>query len=426
MSQVKSRLTKELKETFPDGFLWGASVSSHQVEGDTYNQWTRWELETAKDSAKLAPSRWSKLPIWNQVAREAINPDNYISGHGDKHYKLYKQDFEIAKRLGLNSFRFNLEWSRIEPEEGTYSLEALQHYKRYIKAAIEAGLTPIVGLWHWTNPVWFENKGGFTKKANLKYWRLFVEKVADELDWSEVRYASTINEANSYSLASYFTGEFPPGRRNILAAALVYWNLSLAHRVGYSTLTKRHPHLSVGVVHQIVNFKPKNSSKYLDRLMSKLSGQVINWWFLRRCHDFDFIGLNYYRTEYVKWFKTEGINPQEPVNDLGWYMNPAGLEEVIEEVWRRFNRPIIITENGVADLEDKHRLWWLTESMHAISNASRHGVDVRGYHHWSLLDNFEWQYGWFPKFGLVAVDRQSYKRNVKKSAKAWANWLLHG
>lgn len=426
LDNSKLQLTPELRKKFPDDFLWGASVSPHQVEGGTYNQWTKWELETAKESAREAEVKWSKiLPAWEDVKSQATNPDNYISGHADKHYKLFEHDFKLAKSLGLNTFRFSLEWSRIEPEEGVYNIEALRHYKRYISALIEAGLTPIVGLWHWTHPVWFEEKGGFSNKTNLTHWRKYVEKVADELDWSEIKFVNSLNEANMYAIESHFLKEFPPANGGLFKTLITYKNLALAHRIAYRTMTRRHAHLSVGIVHQMVDYRPKNESKLFDKLLSWMLNQFVNWWFLKRCRNFDFVGLNYYRTEYIKWFKINGQNPSSPVNDLGWYMEPESISKVLVETWNRFKKPIIITENGVADMHDKYRLWWLTETMHAIDSARRSGVELLGYCHWSLLDNFEWQFGWFPKFGLVAVDRQSSQRRVKHSARIWSNWLLH-
>lgn len=426
MSEVKSRLTPELRKAFPEDFMWGASVSTHQVEGDNYNQWARWELETAKESAQTAKERLSRLPVWEEIEAQASDPDNYISAHADRHYNHYEVDFMLARSLGLNTFRFNIEWSRIEPEEGAFNLDAIKHYKKYIKDCIDLGLTPIVGLWHWTNPIWFEDKGAFTKSGNLKYWRRFVEKVADELDWSKVRYVDSLNEANVYAGASYLTGEFPPGKKNKPLTLLVYMNLYKAHRIAYSVLSRRHQHLLIGVVHHISNFEPKERDSRAQRMASKFANWSFNWFFLNRCKYLDFIGVNYYRTEYLTGFSMKSKNPEVPVNDLGWYMKPDGIEKVLVETWRRFKKPLIVTENGVADMHDQYRLWWITETIHGISAAMRKGVEVRGYCHWSLLDNFEWQHGWFPKFGLVSVDRNNQNRTVKKSAKTWSSWLLHG
>ena len=137
------------------------------------------------------------------------------------------------------------------------------------------------------------------------------------------------------------------------------------------------------------------------------------------------MGFNYYFADYRTGRKINfDINHEKPVNDLGWHMEPAGVAEVIKDIAKRYpGKPIIITENGVADMHDQYREWWLAETMTALAECINSGANVQGYLHWSLLDNFEWAYGWFPKFGLIAVDRKTMKRTVKKSAKVWAQWL---
>jgi beta-glucosidase len=148
-----------------------------------------------------------------------------------------------------------------------------------------------------------------------------------------------------------------------------------------------------------------------------------NWWFLNRINKYqDFVGFNYYFTDYYKGLKSS--NPSVPKNDLGWYMEPEGIYPLLLKVWRHYKKPIFITENGVADINDEHRRWWLEQTMVAMKRAISEGVDLRGYMHWSLLDNFEWAYGWWPKFGLVAVDRKNnMKRSVRSSALWWSEWL---
>ena len=425
MSNVRLRLTAALRQQFPDEFLWGASVSAHQVEGGTYNQWTKWELETAKQSALKARDRWYWLPIWDDVRAEATDPANYVSGDGVQHYRQYREDFRILKALGLNSFRFNIEWSRIEPEEGTFNLPAIQHYKAYIAALKQEGIEPLVGIWHWTVPVWFEERGGFRKKTNLVYWRRFIEKIADELDWSGIRYVTTLNEVNTYVGMTHIVGDFPPQTKSLLTAARVYQVLLAAHKVAYKTLKARHAHLEVGLVHQINKVVPKDPGKFLDKLNSWLYWYNSSGWFMARVkRHIDFVGLNYYFVDYRSGKDTViSSNPKEPLNDLGWYMEPSGIEHALKDAYRRYKKPIIVAENGVADKHDRFRGWWITETMHALAEAKRSGVDLKGYFHWSLLDNFEWQYGWFPKFGLVQVDRSTMKRKVKPSAKMWASWL---
>ena len=145
----KQKLTEE--NVFPADFMWGASTASHQLEGGTYNQWSVWELENAKRQAKNAHKNVGWTPKWEDIKKQAEDPENYVSGDGVKHYELYKEDFKLLKKLNLNSFRFGVEWSRIEPEEGQWNEEALQHYRDYIEALLAQGTEPVLNLWHWEN-----------------------------------------------------------------------------------------------------------------------------------------------------------------------------------------------------------------------------------------------------------------------------------
>jgi beta-glucosidase len=144
-----------------------------------------------------------------------------------------------------------------------------------------------------------------------------------------------------------------------------------------------------------------------------------NWWFLNRIRkQQDFIGFNYYFTDYYQNFKK--VSPKAPVSDLGWYMEPEGLHPLLSRVWAHYKKPIIITENGLADSNDENRQWWIEETIVAMERALSEGIDLRGYFHWSLLDNFEWKYGWWPEFGLVKVNRRDMSRTVRPSAKWYA------
>ncbi len=428
MARLQARLTKTLRMTFPDTFLWGVSISAHQVEGNTYNQWTRWELDHAAENASNAEQRWSDIPVWDDVRAEARDPDNYITGQALRHRKNFATDFKYAKALGLNTWRFSIEWSRIEPREGTFNVEALQYYKRYIKQLRAAGLTPIVTLHHFTNPVWFEDYGGFGHKSNLRYWQRFVNKLADELEWGAIDYVCTINEPNTYSSMSYLLGEFPHDKKSKLKFLRNYKNMVTAHKIAYKILKLRHPHLRVGYAHQFAKIAPKDPKKLGDRINAKITAYIWQWWFLSRVNrHIDFVGVNYYLAEYRSKLTQmyPSTNPVRPVSDIGWYMEPEGIEQVLREIGDRTKLPIIITENGLADCEDKDRLWWIAETMQAISAARRSGVDIRGYCHWTFVDNFEWQFGWFPKFGLLSADREKGTYKVRKSAKTWSNWLHH-
>ncbi|HSX46727.1 MAG TPA: glycoside hydrolase family 1 protein, partial [Patescibacteria group bacterium] len=408
---------------FPKHFFWGGSTASHQVEGNNYNQWTVWELAHAKEYAHTAHQRLSWLPHWDEIKAEAEEPENYVSGRGVEHLTRYREDFDLAKSLNLNAFRFGIEWSRIEPEEGQWNQAAIDHYKTYIAELRARHMEPFLNIWHWTMPVWFTDKGGFKNAANTKYFLRFVEKVAEEL-LEDVTYVITLNEPNVYASFGYGTGEWPPGEKNWLTFVHVYWNLVHAHKRAYKLLKTSKPSLQVGIAQQLANIQAKRPHNVFDETSTKWMRYFWNWWFLKRIRrQQDFVGFNYYFTDYYTGVLNR-LNPKVPLNDLGWYMEPEGLYPLLVRTWARFKKPIFVTENGVADVHDQYRRWWLEETIVAMERAISEGVDLRGYFHWSLLDNFEWAYGWWPRFGLVEVDRENgMKRKVRPSAKWFANRL---
>lgn len=415
---------------FPKHFLWGASTSSHQTEGGTLNQWTVWELAHAAELAKHAQKRLASpiyhhvadLPIWQEIKREAADPNNYVSGHGIDHYRRYKEDFDLIKDLNLNAFRFSVEWSRIEPVEGEWDQKAIDHYHDYIAELKRRGIIPMMNLWHWSMPVWFTDKGGLKKRRNLKYFYRFVQKIADEYG-ADLKYIVTLNEPNVYTTLSYLTGEWPPQEKSLVSFIRVYWNLTRVHRRSYRILKYRHPHLQVGIAAQLANIASKRPHNLFDVIQTEWMRYFWNWWFIRRMRrEQDFVGFNYYFTDYYRFGKFDGpADPPLPYSDLGWYMEPEGLYPLLLRVWDHYKKPIIITENGLADRHDNYRQWWLEQTILAMEKALGEGVDLQGYFHWSLLDNFEWSTGWWPKFGLIAVDREhGMKRTVRPSAKWFA------
>lgn len=413
-------MQQKQKSYFPKDFFWGASTASHQVEGGNHNQWTVWELENASDLAQTAHRRLSWLPGWEEIKGRAEDPENYVSGRGVDHYRLYKEDFRIAKSLNLNAFRFGIEWSRIEPEEGKWDEEAIRYYKNYIAELRGMGIEPFLNLWHWTIPVWFANKGGFKHKKNLAYFERFVQKVADELI-EDVIYIITLNEPNVYTSFGYLSGEWTPQEKSPLSFLRVYWNLTRAHRKAYKILKAKKPVLQIGIAAQLANMQAKRPHNFIDGASTKVMRYAWNWWFLQRIKKHqDFVGFNYYFTDYFRGLSKKD-NPSTPLNDLGWYMEPEGLYPLLIRIWARFKKPIFVTENGLADADDRYRRWWIEETMVAMEKAISEGVELKGYFHWSLLDNFEWKYGWWPKFGLVEVDRvNGMKRTVRPSAKWFA------
>ncbi len=407
------------KNVFPKDFFWGASTASHQVEGGTVNQWSVWELAHANELAKTAEERLSYLEDWDDIKKDATQPDNYVSGRGVDHYHRYSEDFDIAKKLHLNAFRFGIEWARVEPEEGKWDEKELAHYKEYITQLHQKGLEPFLNVWHWTMPTWFTERGGFRYRRNLKYWKRFVTKLAQSFG-QDITYVLTLNEPNVYATFSHLTGEWVPQEKSPWALFLVSRNLVTAHKQAYKIFKTANPRLQIGIAQQLANIQPRRPQNILDVVSTKWMRYVWNWSFLNRLkrHQ-DFVGFNYYFSDYYRLFKRD--NPKAPLSDLGWYMEPEGLYPLLVRVWAHYKKPIIVTENGVADRKDQYRQWWLEETVIAMERALSDGVDIRGYFHWSLLDNFEWKYGWWPKFGLVEVDRkQGMKRTIRPSARWYA------
>jgi beta-glucosidase len=408
----------ENDKIFPKSFFWGGSTAEHQVSGGN-NQWSVWEQAHARELAQTAHQRLGNIPSWNKVKERAENPDNYLSGRGVEHATRYKTDFDIIKKLNMNSFRFSIEWSRIEPKEGKWDEAALEDYRQYIRELRSRRIEPFANLWHWTMPTWFTEKGGFARRRNVKYFVRFVQKVAEDLS-EDLSYVITLNEPNVYTTFGYTIGEWPPQEKNIVHAAKVYFNLVRAHKKAYKILKKQKPMLQVGLAMQLANIQAKRPHNLFDSLSTKIMRYYWNWWFLNRCKKHqDFIGVNYYFSDYYTglfWRR----NPKVPVSDQGWFMEPEGLYPLLLRTWAHYKKPLYVTENGVADETDEYRRWWIEETLVAMEKAISEGVDLRGYFHWSLLDNFEWKYGWWPKFGLVAVDR---KHGMKRSIRPSARWF---
>lgn len=410
-------------DLFPHDFMWGASTASHQVEGHNHNQWTVWELENAAAHAKSAESRLSWTPKWEEISEQARTPENYVSGAAVEHFKRYKDDFKLIKELNLNSYRFSVEWSRIEPREGHFDETAIEHYLTYTRELKKQGIQPVLNLWHWTNPIWFEEKGAFEKRRNIKYFTRFVKKLEPIIE--EVGVVVTINEPNNVAWFQYVDGEWPPARQGkFLTAGIVFWNLILAHKRSYKIIKRIKPSILVTTALSAASNVPLDASNHWHRLSAKFMNYVGNTWYLRRIRKHqDVIGFNYYFKNYVKGPRPmiDFANPKEPLNDMGWYMEPYGLIETMRLFKKKFpDTPQIVLENGVADKDDEFRKWWIKETMRALTDAREEGIRVIGYMHWSLLDNFEWQHGWWPKFGLISVDRKTMKRTIRDSAKFYA------
>jgi beta-glucosidase len=398
---------------FPKRFLWGASTAAHQVEGGTHNQWSVWELEHAKVLANQAEYQANYLPKWDEIKDEATNPDNYISGKAVDHYNLYEKDFNALKKLNMNAFRFSIEWSRVEPEEGAWNAEAIEHYRRYLQSLKDKNIEPVVTLWHWTMPVWFTDKGGFEKRANIKYFVRFAEKVFQELG-REFRYVITINEPETYIGKGYFAGEWPPMKQSKWLALRVYINLARAHRKVYKLARNTSRKFIVGLAKNCAH-NYAGDDAWITRWSAEIATWAADYFFLNKVkRQLDFIGLNYYLSNRFYGYRIH--NPDNRVNDLGWDMQPQNIQFVLERLYDKYKLPIIVTENGVADRDDEFRKWWLMQTLLAMHRALQGGVKLEGYLHWSLIDNFEWASGFWPKFGLIAVNRTTMERTARPSA----------
>lgn len=401
---------------FPKRFLWGAATSAHQVEGGTHNQWTVWELDHAKSLAAQAEYQYGDLDSWAEVSAAAKDPNNYVSGKATDHFNLYKEDIAHAKKLHMNALRFSVEWSRIEPKEGHWDSGAIAHYKQYVAELAKNEIEPVLTLFHFSLPVWFAELGGFEKRANIRYFTRFAEKILSELG-NSITYVNTINEPEVYAKQSYLDGRWPPAKLSKRSMVSVLNNLAAAHNQTAKLIHGMNRRYKVSVAKNSVYIYAGDDAKL--SLWSASNMQYFqDDYFLKKVYkQCDFIGVNYYFSERVYGYRVH--NPEQNVSDMGWDMQPADIEHVLERLYHKYKLPLIVTENGCADMSDKKRQWWLLQTITAMQRAISEGVDVRGYFHWSLLDNFEWDKGKWPRFGLIEVNYDTMERTVRPSARKY-------
>ena len=425
-------------------FLWGAATSAHQVEGDCrHNDWWEWEAQGRIEGG----------------AR---------SGRAADHYVRYKDDLRLAADLGLNAYRFSIEWSRLEPRQGEWNAGALEHYVRLVEECERLGLRPMATLHHFTSPLWFARAGGFAAPGAPALFAKFVERVAASELGARIPLWCTINEPMPYVVGSHLGRFMPPGEYAPSRAADACANLFRAHVEAYDILharvgVRRGPWASepvqVGFAHNMLRFKPDRrwnpmellATKLIDRVyndawLSAVAGGPQNFWLpflLPKRPEFtsargrktaDFIGVNYYTKAYVCWRPRAPEverSPESPIgvtfarrtersSDLGWADHPKGLLLMLRKA-ARCGVPVIVTENGAADRDDAFRPRYLVEHIRAVARAREEGIDVRGYFHWSLIDNFEWIKGFWPRFGLYRVDYDTYERTATRSAGIYEN-----
>jgi beta-glucosidase len=393
---------------FPQNFLWGAATSSYQVEGGNSNaDWWEWEKRVGKEN----------------------------SGDACRHYELYNQDFDLAQGLNHNAHRLSIEWSRIEPKEGEFSQKELQHYIEVLRALRRRNIEPMVTLHHFTTPLWLSQEGGWENPHIVDYFLRYCEFVVRGLA-EHVHYWMTINEPTIYVSHSYLFGLWPPQVKSYLRTRKVYNHMIDAHIRGYKLIhrTYRQYNLvkpAVSFAHHMPAIIPcSNSLK--NRLAAYLRDRWYNFDLLDKFakhKTLDFIGFNYYSRHLVhllRWGLGNLVwdvctTNHDPVkkNSLGWDIYPEGLYQVLLKL-KKYNVPIVISENGICTLDDNLRWEFIRDHLKSVHRAMEEGVNVVGYLYWSLLDNFEWDKGFGPRFGLIEMDYLTQKRTVRESARKLA------
>ncbi len=407
---------------FPRGFLWGTATSSHQVEGgNTNNNWHRWEQEGHSLHQSGLACDW-----WNG---------------------RWAEDFDRAAADGQNAHRLSVEWSRIQPAPDRWDEDALEQYRVMLRGLHERGITPMVTLHHFTDPLWLTELGAWETEAVLPWFEKFTRKVVDALkDYCTLW--CTINEPNVYMIEGYIRGRFPPGKHDLKLALIVQANMARAHAEAYRIIHEIQPEARVGYA---LNFRPQKAYRSwspLDRLMRNVKFEAINMGFpsaistgvmrspvgkipIPGCKGTqDFLGLNYYTVDTVAFdlrkkdeiFSRSFFPDGADVSDGGELANmPEGFFRAIQWAEKSYpNLPILITENGIDDGSDRMRPRYIAQHIHAMWRAVNFNWPVKGYFHWSLVDNFEWERGWALRFGLWELDYATQQRTKRPSADLYA------
>lgn len=371
-----------------DEFLWGASTSAHQVEGHNFaNDWHDWE-------------------------RAAAGPCVERSGAACDHVHRYPDDIAALAQLGLNSYRFSVEWSRIEPAPGHFSDRWLAHYARMADACTANGLIPVIALHHFTNPSWMAADGAWENPRSAELFARFCGRVVAFLG-DRVGAVITINEPNMPALLGYESGLFPPGRREREARLRATDVLIDAHRRAVAAVRERRPAVPVGMALAMADWQALAGGERELQETRRLREDV----FLDATIGDDFVGVNTYTRHRIGPDGWVGNEEGVELTEMGYEFWPEALGATLRRAWERTGgRPLIASESGIATDDDSRRVAYIERAVHSMRSAMEDGVDVRGFMYWSALDNFEWQHGYGPRFGLIAVDRESQARAVRPSA----------
>jgi beta-glucosidase len=402
--------------------LWGVAVSHYQVEGNDRCDWTEWE----------------------EASRTRGAPCGEASGS----WELYEHDGDLAAGAGANAFRFSISWSRVEPERGRYDDAALERYRRFAAHAKAIGLEPIATLFHYTHPLWFHAETPWTSPAAVDRFAAFAARVAEALGDS-VRFYIPFNEPLVFLLAGYYDAQIPPGIADGRQLAKALDVVLAAHAAAAAAIRERSPRAAIGVAHNMMAFAPQRRWNPLDRALAAVAHRCYNrslveafatgrWDFIlppfsrvRGRRDdlpgsLDLFGVNFYSRLHLRCpGKRRAVGDflyrdagGRGLTDNGWEIVPEALEPLLLEA-SHAGLPLMVTENGLADADDRRRAAFIEEHAAAMARVEARGVSVHGYLHWSLIDNFEWLDGFGPKFGLHAVERAGMRRTPRGSVEAF-------
>ncbi len=388
---------------FPKGFLWGAATSAYQVEGgNRFSDW--WEFERRYDT-----------------------PCDEKCGDSADHYHRYREDISLLASFGLNTFRFGIEWARIEPEDGEISYAELEHYRRVLECCKEFNITPIVTFCHHTLPIWVARKGGWIWKDAPTRFAKYCDFVTSELG-DLIPYAMTINQPDLDTNLGYRYGRTYPGFLALKTmdpdeiVSIVAPHMSMAHILAREAIKKNIPSANVGLGLAVTDWVFDGTEEELceQRIVKNCEGK-----YFELTKGDDFVGVQAYTTNYIP----KGHDPNAPVTKhdfptpegkkltaMGYEFAPFSVGNCVRRTVKKTGLPAIVTENGVGTFNDNERIEFIDGAIKGLADCIKDGIDLRGYVHWSLIDNFEWNSGYRMCFGLIGVDRRTFKRTPKPSA----------
>lgn len=372
---------------FPRGFLFGVANAPAQVEDSLNDVWVRF-AKSGGVRAFSVPAVEKRLEFWTHPEKE----------------------LDLASELGVRAFRLGIDWNRLVPEQGTFDTKALQRYQGIIRDIRKRGMVPFITLFHHSVPVWFEDRGGWAHPEAVEDFIAFYRFLFSELHEAGT-YWITLNEPVPWAFLTYQAGLFSPGeKRGVKTVFAALSNMKAAHVSFYRYAHSLDKAVKVGIAHNMAWYTGRG---FLNRLIGKCAGELLNWWFVEGL-PMDYFGINYYGSE---WMTLTGPAqyPELEYSDAGRAVYPVGLYLLLRKIAGKFpGKEIVVTENGVGDGTDDMRRPYLVEHLVAVHRAIGEGIPVTGYLQWSLTDNWEWSDGYGPKFGLVAVDRENGMKRIKR------------